>query len=124
VKSAQLSFPENAATPIAAEIRFGSDVADGELTASLDWRRTESEEWTIAVETADGSKLNLVDGGSRLFLNGEEQVVATTGEYADIYREFVDLIDERRSSVDVRPQRLVADCLLIGGREIVESIRM
>ena len=124
VKSAQLSFPENAATPIAAEIRFGSDVADGELTASLDWRRTEGEEWTIAVETADGSKLNLVDGGSRLFLNGEEQVVATTGEYPDIYREFVDLIDERRSSVDVRPQRLVADCLLIGGREIVESIRM
>ena len=34
------------------------------------------------------------------------------GEYPDIYREFVDLIDERRSQVDVAPLRLVADCLL------------
>ncbi len=124
VKSAELSFPENAQTPIAADIAFGSDVADGELTASLDWRRTEGEEWTIAVETADGAQLNLVDGGSRLFVNGQEQVVTTVGEYPDIYREFVDLIDERRSSVDVRPQRLVADCLLVGGRKIVEAISM
>ena len=34
------------------------------------------------------------------------------GEYPDIYRTFVDLIDERRSLVDVAPLRLVADCLL------------
>ena len=124
VRSAELSFPENAATPIAAEIAFGSDVADGDLTASLDWRRTEGEEWTIAIQTADGVSLNLIDGGSRLLVDGVEQVVTTIGEYPDIYREFVDLIDERRSSVDVRPQRLVADCLLIGGRKIVEAIRM
>ena len=124
VKSAELSFPENAQTPIAADIIFGSDVADGDLTASLDWRRTEGEEWTIAVETADGLNLNLTEGGSRLFVDDREQVVTTIGEYPDIYREFVDLIDERRSSVDVRPQRLVADCLLIGGRKIVEPIRM
>ena len=57
-------------------------------------------------------------------MDGQVQVVTTIGEYQDIYREFVDLIDERRSSVDVRPQRLVADCLLIGGRKIVEPIRM
>jgi len=124
VKSAELSFPENAQTPIAAEIAFGSDVADGELTCSLDWRRTEGEEWTIKVTTADGHRLDLIDGGSRLFLNGEEQVVTTIGEYPDIYREFVDLIDGRRSSVDVRPQRLVADCLLIGGRKIVDPVRV
>jgi predicted dehydrogenase len=124
VKSAELSFPENAQTPIAAEITFGSDVADGNLSCSLDWRRTEGEEWTIAVETADGLKLNLIDGGSRLFVNGDEQVVTTIGEYPDIYSEFVDLMDVRRSSVDVRPQRLVADCLLIGGRKNVEPVRM
>ena len=35
---------------------FASPQADGPLTASLDWRRTEGEEWTIAVETADGTR--------------------------------------------------------------------
>jgi hypothetical protein len=42
------------------------------------------------------------------------------GEYPDIYARFVDLIDERRSQVDVLPLRLVADCLLVGRRHIVE----
>ena len=116
--------PEDAQTPIAAEIEFASAVADGPLRCNLDWRRTEGEEWTITVEAADGLKLDLIDGGSRLFVNGNEQVVTTIGEYPDIYREFVDLIDARGSSVDVRPQRLVADCLLIGGRKNVEPVRM
>ena len=45
-----------------------------------------------------------------------------TGEYPDIYRTFVDLIDERRSLVDVAPFRLVADCLLVGRRTSVEAV--
>jgi D-galactose 1-dehydrogenase len=124
VRSADLSFPENAETPIAAEIDFGSDVADGPLACSLDWRRTEGEEWTIELQTTDGSSVRLTEGGARLFIEGEEQQVTGLGEYPDIYREFVDLIDERRSSVDVRPLRLVADCLLASKRHIVEPIRM
>ena len=49
VRSAELSFPQNAETPIAAEIVFASEAADGPLHCSLDWRRTEGEEWTIDV---------------------------------------------------------------------------
>ena len=41
VRSAELAFPANAQTPIAAEIEFASDVSDGPLHGSLDWRRTE-----------------------------------------------------------------------------------
>ena len=124
VRSAELSFPENAQTPIAAEIEFASDVADGPLHCSLDWRRTEGEEWTISVRTADGEEVRLAEGGSRLFVDGVEQKVSESGEYADIYREFVDLIDERRSSVDVSPLRLVADCLLASRRRIVEPVSL
>ena len=124
VRSAELSFPENAQTPIAAEIDFASDVADGPLRCSLDWRRTEGEEWTVLVQTSDGAEVRLTEGGSRLFIDGVEQKVGTSGEYADIYREFVDLIDERRSSVDVRPLRLVADCLLASRRRIVEPVSL
>ena len=124
VRSAELAFPENAQTPIAAEIEFASDVSDGPLHGSLDWRRTEGEEWTISVETSDGSSVRLLDGGSRLLIDGAEQNGGRSGEYADIYREFVDLIDQRRSSVDVRPLRLVADCLLAATRQTVGPVHI
>jgi predicted dehydrogenase len=122
VQSADLSIPEDAQTAIAADVTFYSPEADGPLTASLDWRRTEGEEWTIAVEASDGTKVRLEDGGARLILNGEASADSGVGEYPDIYRTFLDLIDERRSLVDVAPLRLVADCLLVGGRRIVEAV--
>ena len=122
--SARLSVPENAQTPIAAEIDFASNVADGPLHASFDFRRTEGEAWTIDIRTSDGVSMKLADGGSRLFIDGGEQNVSGLGEYPDIYRQFVDLIDERRSSVDVRPLRLVADCFLASSQDVVEPILM
>jgi len=122
VKSAELKVPENAQTPIAADIAFSSPEADGPLHASLDWRRSEGEEWTITIETSDGSAVRLEDGGAKLILDGQVQSDDGLGEYPDIYRVFVDLIDERRSLVDVAPFRLVADCLLVGRRTIVEAV--
>jgi predicted dehydrogenase len=122
VKSAELAVPQNAQTPIAADIVFSSPQADGPLRASFDWRRSEGEEWTIAVETADGDTVRLENGGAKLLLNGTEQPTSGPGEYPDIYRLFVDLIDERRSLVDVAPFRLVADCLLVGRRTTVEAV--
>jgi predicted dehydrogenase len=124
VDSAELSFPANAETPIAAEIAFRSPQADGPLSASLDWRRTEGEEWTITIEASDGTTVRLEDGGSKLLLDGKLQEDDGIGEYPDIYRTFVDLIDERRSLVDVAPLRLVADCLLTGGRKSVDAVMM
>jgi predicted dehydrogenase len=122
VKSAELAVPQNAQTPIAAEIVFASAEADGPLHASFDWRRSEGEEWTISIETSDGGTVQLEAGGAKLLLDGAEQRSEGIGEYPDIYRLFVDLLDERRSLVDVAPFRLVADCLLVGRRTIVESV--
>jgi predicted dehydrogenase len=122
VRAAELSYPEDSQTPIAAEVEFYSPEGDGPLTASLDWRRTEGEEWTIALEASDGTTVRLEAGGARLLLNGEASADGGIGEYPDIYRVFVDLIDERRSMVDVAPLRLVADCLLVGARKIVEPV--
>ena len=122
VKAADLHFPENAQTPIAADVTFFSPQADGPLSASLDWRRSEGEEWTIAIRTGDGREVRLDSGGAQLSIDGEPQQAAGLDEYPDIYREFVDLIDQRRSKVDVAPLRLVADCLLVGRRHMVEPI--
>jgi D-galactose 1-dehydrogenase len=124
VRDAVLRVPTGAQTPIAAEITFASPEADGPLTASLDWRRTEGEEWTIAVRTTDGVEVRLEQGGSKLALNGEPQAIEDAGEYPDIYRRFVDLIDERESDVELAPLRLVADCLLAGRREEVAPVTL
>ena len=122
VRSAELSVPSNAQTPIAADILFSSPEAEGPLTASLDWRRSEGEEWTIAVETSDGETIRVENGGSKLVAGGEAIEDQGVGEYADIYNKFVDLIDQRHSLVDVAPLRLVADCLLVARRREVEPV--
>ncbi|MEO8175205.1 MAG: Gfo/Idh/MocA family oxidoreductase [Sphingomicrobium sp.] len=121
VSAAELSFPDGADTPIAAEIEFASAAADGPLRCSLDWRRSEGEEWTIALRTAAGSAVRLEDGGARLVIDGAAVATGTAEEYPDIYRAFVELIDQRRSRVDVVPLRLVADCLLAGRRKTVAA---
>ena len=123
VRSAELIVPENAETPIAAAIELASPEADGPLRCSLDWRRSEGEEWTIRLSTVEGTNIELSEGGSRLSIDGERQAIDDgDGEYPDIYRAFVDLIDERRSDVDVAPLRLVADCLLNGRRRTSEPV--
>ena len=122
VRSADLLIPKNAQTPIAADIAFSSPEADGPLTASLDWRRSQGEEWTITFETSDGDVVRLEAGGERLLVNGQASKDDGPGEYPDIYRTFVDLIDQRRSLVDVAPLRLVADCLLVGRRTEVDAV--
>jgi D-galactose 1-dehydrogenase len=123
VQSAELQVPQNAQTPIAADIHFTSPQADGPLHASLDWRRSEGEEWTITTETSDGGTVRLEDGGAKLILNGgAAQADDGPGEYPDIYRTFAELIDQRRSLVDVAPFRLVADALLLARTKRVDPI--
>ncbi|GAA4711098.1 Gfo/Idh/MocA family oxidoreductase [Sphingomonas lutea] len=123
VRSAELHVPHGAQTPIAADIAFSSPQADGPLRCSLDWRRTEGEEWTIAVDTSDGTRVRLENGGARLAIDGQASNDEGPGEYPDIYRTFLDLIDARDSSIDVAPLRLVADCLLLGTRREADPIK-
>lgn len=121
VQSAEFEVPKNAQTPIAADIILSSPEADGPLHASLDWRHSEGEEWTIAIEASDGTRVRLEQGGARLSLNGGAPSSDTgPGEYPDIYRTFVDLIDNRRRLVDVAPFRLVADCMMLARRTSVD----
>jgi predicted dehydrogenase len=123
VQSAEFKVPENAQTPIAADIIFSSPAADGPLRASLDWRRNHGEEWTITVETSNGGTVRLEDGGATLILDGgTPQKDDGPGEYPGIYRTFIDLIDNRRSLVDVAPFRLVADAMLVAKRTSVDPV--
>jgi D-galactose 1-dehydrogenase len=122
VRSAELYVPEDADTPIAVEASLASPAAEGPLTCSLDWRRTEGEQWTIAIETADGMELCLERGGADLIVDGDRQFCQGMGEYPSIYAHFLDLIDNRRSDIDLSPLRLVADCLLVGRRHAAAAV--
>lgn len=124
IRQAELIYPEGKQTPIAAEVRFSSPVADGALTCSLDWRRSEGEEWTIEVETADRMRLRLGEGGTKLAIDGENAASEGPGEYPGLYRQFIDLIDARTSHVDVAPLRLVSDTFLLGRRTVVEAFEV
>jgi len=119
VRDAELMFPENKQAPIAARIRFSSSAGGGELTADFNWRHSGEEAWNIVIGSAEGT-LKLSEGGARLFVDDEEiSVDHGIGEYPAIYADFADLVDERRSEVDVRPLRLVADAYLAGRRSFV-----
>ena len=122
IREAELQVPQNAQTPVAAEIGMESPACDGQIQCSLDFLKEDGEEWTIAIRTAAGRQIELREGGKRLFVDGAEQPAEGPGEYPDLYRSFADLIDCRQSLVDVEPLRLVGDCLLVGERTEVAPI--
>jgi predicted dehydrogenase len=120
VRDAELLYPANRQTPIAATLSFTSPAAEDALSAEFDWRHSGGEAWTIDIRTADGLAVKLLDGGSRLEIDGTPQRSEGPGEYPSLYAQFVDLIDCRASHIDLAPLRLTADAFLLGRRTLVE----
>lgn len=112
VESAQLEVPANRQAPIAARIAFSG----GNHTADFDFRYTQGEEWSIAVETGDGLHVALCEGGARLTIDGAEQTLDARGEYPAMYARFADLIPANAVEVDREPLRIVADAFLAARR--------
>lgn len=115
---AELAFPANRETPIAAALRFRSDTA-ADISASFDWRRTGPPAWTITLETADGQAV-LSEGGARFAVAGREVTGGEDEEYPRLYARFADLIAAGDSDVDDRPLVHVADAFMIGKRKTVD----
>ncbi|WP_165224261.1 Gfo/Idh/MocA family protein [Affinirhizobium pseudoryzae] len=117
--ASNLSFPANRAAPIAADLEFMT--ASGvKLTAAFDWRQTGPQTWDIRVETDRGS-IVLTHGGSRLFVDGEAQIVEEDREYRNLYRHFVSLVTSGQSDTDFSPLVHVADAFMLGRRHEVEA---
>jgi D-galactose 1-dehydrogenase len=119
VKSAELVCPANRDTPIAASLvmtSLASESAASPITAEFDWRQEGDQSWNIDVATADGGKLRLTHGGSKLFVDGALTLEAPMAEYEGIYRHFAELLDAKRSAMDAAPFQLVADAFLVGRR--------
>jgi D-galactose 1-dehydrogenase len=117
VTAADLSFPENRATPIAASLHL-TDATGVPVTVELDWLQTGPQSWDIRVDT-DAGAVTLEGGGRRLIHEGEILVDAVPAEYAGIYRRFVELAAAGSCDLDLSPLALVADAFLLGQRRIV-----
>ena len=113
LKDAELFYPANCETPIAANLLF--DAQGASIRAEFDFLQTGPQTWDIDIDTDEG-RLVLARGGSAMYVNGNSIVVGSDREYSRLYAEFETLVRERRSNVDIAPLRLVADAFLTGRR--------
>jgi len=112
--AADLSYPENCETPIAARLLMAGP--RGVLTAmELDFLHEGAACWDIAFET-DAGRLQLSKGGRYLHLDDRPLPTSDCTEYASLYAHFADLVRERRLDVDITPLQIVADAFLSGRR--------
>ena len=123
VQAADLTFPANRDTPIAAELRFSTGGSAGaeNLTASFDWRQTGAQSWNITIATSEGKTLALTDGGSKLAVDGQPVVTQPMAEYETIYQHFAEMLDRNESDIDPAPLQLVADAFLVGRRMTTDT---
>ncbi len=115
--AAELSFPANRQTPIAASLTFS-----GGVTADFDWRQEGPQTWDIVVDTTHG-QLALRMGGNRLELDGmqvsgEDSIM---GEYPALYAQMAQLVRVGASDVDLAPMVHVADAMTLGRRVVVDA---
>jgi len=118
IASAELIFPSNRETPIAAKMNF-ADPTGAKITAEFDWRHEGRQTWDIRVETNDGEMV-LSEGGNKMQVDGQLVIEGKDQEYRAIYAHFEELLASGKSDVDITPLRHVADAFLIGRRSITE----
>jgi D-galactose 1-dehydrogenase len=119
VTGAELHFPENRDTPIAASCRFHHP-AGADVSMDLDWLEPGEPTWTIRAET-DAGEMLLENGGGKLTIDGtaDESLPGLTGEYPRLYAQMARLVAEGGIDMDLSPMRHVADAFTLGKRVTV-----
>ncbi len=114
LQKAELRYPRNCETPIAAALRL-ADAQGAPIRMDLDFLHPGPPSWDIVVDS-DAGQLSLSKGGGEMRLNGQLVPDLRGREYPDLYAHFARLVHARAADVDVRPLQLVADAFLCGQR--------
>ena len=114
LRAADLSYPANCDTPIAAHLLLVAPQAVP-TTLELDFLYEGPPSWDILIET-DAGRLHLSNGGQHLHLDDHPLPTPHHTEYTSLYAHFVTLVRARRLDVDISPLQLVADAFLSGRR--------
>jgi D-galactose 1-dehydrogenase len=118
LKRAELSYPRNCETPIAARLLL-TDSRGAAAQVELDFRQTGRQTWDIEVDT-DAGRLHLSSGGAVMTVNDQAVETVECSEYGSLYAHFAALVRGRGIDVDSAPLQLVADAFLCGRRVEVE----
>lgn len=120
--SAELSFPENRETPIAANLNFAHP-DNANVCATFDWRQEGEQIWRIDLQTTKGNA-SLVEGGAKFLIEGktssEHENDPLGNEYQNLYAKMAKLVTSQSSDVDLRPMTHIADAFALGKRLRVE----
>ncbi|WP_193142971.1 Gfo/Idh/MocA family protein [Meridianimarinicoccus sp. MJW13] len=118
---AQLHFPANRDTPIAATCRFHHP-GGAEVSAELDWLEPGTPVWNIEAVTDEGTLL-LENGGGKMTVDGQVQdaMPGLAGEYPRLYAQMADLVAQGGIDMDLAPMRHVADAFTLGQRVVAPA---
>jgi predicted dehydrogenase len=114
LSDAQLTFPSNCETPIAATLKF-EDAAGVPVHMELDFLHPGPPSWDIDIETVRGC-LRLSEGGGAMAVDDLPVAIPASGEYPNLYAHFAQLVQLRGIDADLAPLQLVADAFLCGRR--------
>jgi D-galactose 1-dehydrogenase len=112
VLDSALDIPANVDTPIAARLALSAGHAT--ISVTLDFLQTGPQTWDIALETDDGHRLRLGDGGATLAIDDGPMQRGVSAEYPALYARFAELIAAGTSDADGAPLALVAEALAKG----------
>ncbi|MGR3322524.1 MAG: Gfo/Idh/MocA family protein [Pseudooceanicola sp.] len=119
LRGAELHFPENRDTPIAARCDFFHP-GGAEVSMDLNFLEPGTPTWTMEAETDQGSML-LENGGGKLSIDGRDEAGAPglSGEYPRLYARMAELVARGGIDMDLSPMRHVADAFTLGRRVTV-----
>lgn len=112
LKHAELRYPGNCETPIAASLSL-LGASGTPVRMELDFLHAGPPQWDIDVDT-DAGRLSLSKGGNEMTLAGRPVATDRQAEYPSLYAHFAQLVRSRSVDVDVAPLQLVADAFLCG----------
>jgi D-galactose 1-dehydrogenase len=115
LKKAELRFPRNSETPIAARLEL--ETAEGiRVAVELDFLHSGPQQWDINL-AAESGHCEVSLGGKEMRIDGHAHELPDSAEYPGLYARFATLIRGRGIDADFTPLQLVADAFL-SGRQI------
>ncbi len=113
---AELHFPENRDTPIAAQCRFHHPQG-AEVSMELDWLEPGTPTWAIEAVTDEGH-MRMENGGGKLTIDDtpDDSLPGLAGEYPRLYAQMAKLVESGAIDMDLAPMRHVADAFTLGKR--------
>ena len=107
ISEPSFDVPSNVEMPISA--KFTLIAGDALIETKFDFRPTAVDTWSIHLESIEGARMDLTEGGSALSIDGGVVSRGQQQEYTALYERFAGLVRSGESEFDVIPLQLAED---------------